>query len=335
MNKLSSKDVKQQSLQVFDQFGESKWIPYAKKNALLPNRRDPAELKNIGIGKALLCVGMGASLEDHIETIKKYRDRVDILVCDKGFALLLDHGIKPDYVMLCDCNIIYQKWAKKLHKTCSTCGHETDYSEEVKLIATPYANPTWTHKWKGPIYFYVNRDAIGSEKHFIPIMGKVRVIPASSNVSNAMIVFMTGMDEWNSFNFAGYERIFLVGYDYSWRPGENYYCFSNPYPKRHYMAHHIMLDVNKDVVFTSGNLLFSARWLHQYCNAWKNMPVVNCSGRGILDVNNKNLEIELSKIRTDKRDLILQAFENLKLTKKAHEKAAQAFNKTREELLWQ
>src|SRR3990167_8453188 len=99
--------------------------------------------------------------------------------------------------MLCDCNILY-KWIEPW----------IDKNDGVKLIATPYANPEWTKKWKGPIYFYVNRDAIESENVFLPIVGPegVRTVPASSNVSNAQDVFMTGMDEWDQANFAGYEK---------------------------------------------------------------------------------------------------------------------------------
>ena len=215
---LTWKDVQNQSEAVFKQFGEKVWIPNAKRNAQLP-RRDPEELHNTGIGKHLLLVAIGASLEENIETIKKYRDRVEIMTCDKGFELLLKHGVKADYVMLCDANIPFT-WIKD----------SINETKDVKLIATPYANPEWTENWKGDRYFMINKDALETEKIFIDIFkDRFRIIPAGSNVSNAMLIFVTGSDEYQNINWAGYERYILVGYDYSWRPDGNYYAWKTPY----------------------------------------------------------------------------------------------------------
>ena len=296
---LSYMDVKRQSEAVWGQFGESKWIPYSQINVRLPNRRDPEELRGCGIGKFAVLAAMGASLEDHVEVIKKYRDRFDLVTCDKGFGVLLDRGIRADYVQLCDCNIPY-RWLEPY--VGETAG--------VKLLATTYANVEWTTKWKGPIYFYVNKDALRTEERFTPILGKPdlaklgfcpsqlrlktpepRSIPAGSNVSNAMVIFMMGIDESNQVSFSGYENLLLTGYDYSWRPSGseavcktgNYYAFADPRPKRHYMNHRTILDLNGDPVHTSENLLFSAKWLYSYVTAF-GLPVTNCSERGILDI---------------------------------------------------
>lgn len=320
---VSHKDVVQQSLQVFGQFGESKWIPFAKENANL-ERRPTDELKNIGVGKFLICAAMGESLEESVGLIQKNRDRVEVLTCDKGFGALLDHGIKADYVMLCDCNIL-PKWIDP-------------YIEEtrgVKLISTVYANVSWTTRWKGPRYFYVNKDAIQTEKIFSAIFNNdVRVIPASTNVSNAMVVFFTGCDEISNTNWAGYEKYLLTGYDYSWRPNGNYYAWSNPLPKRNYMHHRTMLDMNNDWCFTSENLFFSAKWLYSYLTTF-NMPVVNCSNRGMLLTPTRgNLERELKAIRQDKSAsrIVQILFDNARKSFESFETARKSFDKAREEL---
>lgn len=323
MENLSYNDVKKQSQTVFGQFGESKWIPFAKKNAQHPNRRDPNELRNCGVGKILLAVAFGASVEEHIETIKKYRDRFDIICPDKAFKALMDHGVKPDYVMLCDCNIQWPTW-----------GPNEDDTKGIKLIAAPYGNTTWTRRWKGPIYFYVNRDAIGSEKFFQEILGeKTRSIPASSNVSNAQIVFLTGMDEWTRTTFAGYEKIIMVGYDYSWRPDGNYYAWANPTPKRFYMNHRTLRDINGDRVFSSENLIFSAKWLSQYIKSFS-MNAVNCSGRGLLDIQRGELEKEVKNIDVKAGSKIRLALETIKFATGARDSALTAFNVAREELCY-
>lgn len=277
---LSYDDVKKQSEAVFRQFGESKWIPYAQVNAAM-ERADMDKLQNVGIGKILVLAAMGESTEEAIPTLIKYRDRFDLMVNDKMFGYMTERGIVPDYVMLCDASIPF-RWIEK----------HIDKTEGVNLIATPYANTEWTKAWRGPKYFYVAEDAIHTEKIFLKIMGtNTRVIPAASNVSNAMVVFMLGANNQANINWAGYDKYLLAGYDYSWRPGVaaggiktgKYYAFEDPKPKRYYMNHRTLLDINNDWVHTSENLLFSAKWLISYLNSFR-PPVSNCSGRGLLDI---------------------------------------------------
>lgn len=322
-NVLNWADVKKQSEQVYGQFGESKWIPYAKENNKL-ERKNTDNLKNIGIGKYLLLCGMGESLEENIDVIKKYRDRFDIVTCDKGFVPLYDRGIVADYVMVCDCNILFNHIEKHIDKT-----------ENTKLLATPYASLEYTRQWRGERYFFINQDSIQTEKKFIDIMGDdVRVIPAGSNVSNGMMIFFTGSDEYQNINWGGYEKYIMVGYDYSWRANGNYYAWSNPKPKRHYMHHRTMLDCNGDIVFTSENLWFSAKWAYSYITTF-HLPVVNCSGRGVLMLGDSgkmgNLEDVLSKINPSRRSIedVYDRFEALKLSNMQYNNAKMLFEKTR------
>lgn len=321
---LSHTDVVRQSMSVYSQFGESKWKPYARENFKL-DHKNAGELFNSGIGKTLVLCAMGASLEQHIDVLRKYRDRVDILTCDKGFGPMLEAGVKPDYVMICDCNVLAGHYEKYMM-----------HSQGVKLLATVYANPMWTKPWMGERYFYINRDAIESEKVFQKIFGlDTRTIPASSNVSNAMLVFFTGCDEYNRFNWGGYEKYILLGYDYSWEPGGNYYAWSNPVPKRHYMNHRTLLDAHGEIVHTSENLMFSAKWIAMYLKAFPQLPVVNCSGRGLLEnCRRGDLENELSKINPDRSavELVRSAFTAAQHANEALNKAKDHFTRAREVL---
>lgn len=322
--KVSQREVLNQSQQVFDQFGESKWIPNCKINAKL-SRGDINSLKNSGVGKFLLLVAMGASLEDNIEIIKKYRDRFDILTCDKGFGALLEHGVKADFVMLCDASIPFKYLEKYV-----------DQTEGVKLISTCYGNPEWTTVWKGEKFFYINKDSITSEHIFMPLMGdNIRLIPAGSNVSNAMLVFFTGSDNTQNINWSGYENFLLVGYDYSWQPDGNYYAWLDPKPKRFYMNHRTMIDYKGKVIFTSENLLFSSKWLYSYITTF-GLPVLNCSERGILNINCSSLEKEVLKINPDKskREIARQLFEVAKNADLIARQTLENFEKARREL-WQ
>jgi hypothetical protein len=126
----------------------------------------------------------------------------------------------------------------------------------------------------------------------------------------------------------------LTGYDYSWKPGGNYYAWNDPKPKKFYMHHRTMMDVNGDRVFSSENLLFSARWLQQYVDTFS-LPVVNCSGRGLLDCRYKrDLKTELAGIKNDPKALkaVLEQFGKLKKVNAELNKAKEGFNKSREAL---
>lgn len=347
---LSYEDVRKQSQAVWNQFGESKWLPYSQINVRLRNRRDPNELNGCGLGKFAVLAAMGASIEEQIEVMKKYRDRFDLITCDKGFGMLLEHGLKADYVQLCDCNIPYRWLEPYVNET-----------KGVRLLATTYANIEWTTKWQGPIYFYVNKDALHTEEKFMPVLGnpdtnklgfspstasipriEPRIIPAGSNVSNAMLIFMMGIDEQTFTSFAGYEHYYLTGYDYSWRPSGpqfacktgNYYAFANPTPKRFYMSHRTVLDINGDPCLTSENLLFSAKWLYSYVTAY-NLPVTNCSERGLLDIPLRgNLEKCLAKINSDKsvRMKMLKNLEELRALETATSAARERLMESRRNL---
>lgn len=319
---LGWKEVLAQSKTVFNQFGK-KWQETAELNNQLP-RKNTHDLHNMGIGKHLLCCAMGESLAENIDIIKKYRDRVEVFTCDKGFKPLLEHGVKADYVMLCDTNINYDINIKDV----------IEDTKDVKLIATPYANYEWTSNWKGDRYFYINKDSIESEKLFIPLFGNdARLIPAGSNVSNAMIIFMVGADFDQNINFAGYEKYLLIGYDYSWSLDGDYYAWRNPIPKRYYMNHRTMLDMNWNMVVTSENLLFSCKWLYSYITSFQ-MPVVNCSGKGLLEIPWRNfLENELMVLNPKTIENCKKHYENMRFSYFAHQAAKELFEKSRQELL--
>ncbi len=323
---LKSGDVRAQSKSVWKQFREL-WISNATENKKLI-KGTMHEFEHMGIGKSCVFVAMGASLEKNVETLKKYRDRVDIVCCDKAFSPLLEHGVKADYVVVADAGIPYRFIEKHIQDT-----------KDVTLFATPYSNPVWTKMWKGPVYFYVNQDAIGTEEVFRKIMGsEQRVIPASSNVSNAMIVLMTDCNEHRNANWSGYEKFFLLGYDYSWMGDGNYYAWENPKPKRYYLNHRTMPSHLKNkVIHSSENLIFSAKWLVSYVTTFK-LPIYNCSDQGILDLGSVcDLETELKKINPSKniQEFVRKAFDAWKDSFNATKRCEVNFKYGREVLLWQ
>jgi hypothetical protein len=100
-----------------------------------------------------------------------------------------------------------------------------------------------------------------------------------------MVVFLTQSDDKGRNNFFGYDKICLIGYDYSWRPDGKYYSFDHDGGgKSNYMRHLHILNNNGDLAFTSGNLAFSAQWLDKYITTFK-LPVVQCTKDTILGGN--------------------------------------------------
>jgi hypothetical protein len=231
------------------------------------------QFENIGVGRALVCVANGYSFEEEIETLKELQHNVDILCCDKTLGKLLEHGITPAYCMVCDANVDFskymQKWENQLSKT--------------TLFINVCANPEWSKNgnWKD-IFFFVNKDVIDSHLEFSKLSGCENFLPAGTNVSNAMVILATQSDNDGRKNYFGYDKIALIGYDYSWRHGGKYYAFDEDgNGKAKYMRHAYAYTHGGEFAYTSGNLSFSKDWLHKYITTF-NLPVVQCSKHSIL-----------------------------------------------------
>lgn len=300
---LSTDEVKKQSEAAFKQWGPT-WEHNAVENGKIYKKQKTSHKQLLfeGAGRTLLCIAMAPSFENKLEIIKKYNTgKYDIACVDKCLGVLLDNGIVPKYVFLADSGISYDKWLKPWIKQ----------TKNIYLMTNVTANLDWTRKWRGKIFFYVNKDNIQTEEIYMPLSGCTEQIPASSNVGNSVVVFST--------QILGYKEYLLVGYDYCWRYDQNYYAFhaeDDPNNgKRYWMKHIQMVDINGDIVDSSQNLLFSARWLSDYNIGMakpNNIRIVNCSGQGILKIETGDLEKKLrdatvDKISGDQANTIYQA----------------------------
>ena len=298
---LSNEEVLKQSEGAMATW-KNTWDKHAKINGALYKKinKKHKDLLYKGIGKTLLCIASGPSLEKHIDELKNLSPAVEIACVDKAMSDLIKNGIIPKYVILADAGIDY--------KQC--CEPYIEHAKDMILLSNILGNPEWAQNWHdkgGEVFFYLNKDNIHTEERYAPMSGCKEVIPASSNVSNALLVFAT--------QILGFDKYLLLGYDYCWGDNEKYYAFNDGI-KRYWMKHLQMLDMNGRMVDTSQNLLFSARWLTDFHNNFlrqKNIKVLNCSGQGILQIPNGNLKKQLknAKIRTlndADRKFIYQAF---------------------------
>jgi hypothetical protein len=301
---ITNEQIKAQSLSAYNQWCVQ-WREQAKMHSKF-KMKPFTDFANGGIGRACLLVANGYSLEKEIETIKKHQAFVDILVCDKAMGHLLDNGIVPTYVMLCDANVSFEKYCEKWK----------DKLEGTILFANVCSNPKWTHnvKWRD-IYFFANEDILKSEKEFMKLSGCPNKIPAATNVSNAMVVMMSQSDNQGRKNYFGYDKYLLIGYDYSWGPHGNYYAFDRDgNGKACYMKHHHIYDLGGNPCYTSNNLLFSAQWLEKYIKTF-HLPIVQCSENSILFVSDpKPLEKQMQySFKRHDKDLVNSAI-NRKMT---------------------
>lgn len=263
---MTPDQIRKQSIQAYNQHKEI-W----KKNAEELKQFQMLsmdELAMTGIGKAIVAVANGYSFEEQIEILQKHKKNVDFVACDKTMGHLLDAGITPTYVVVCDARVDYEKYMKKWE----------NQLQNTTLIINVCANPKWAMNgnWKNR-YFFVNKDVMGYEKEYIQITKCPNVVTAGTNVSNMMIVLLTQCDNERRRNLLGYDKIILCGFDYCWKMGGKYYAFDEDGGgKTYYMRHIYGLSPRGEMIYTSGNLNTSADWLNDYIRAFK-VPIVQCS----------------------------------------------------------
>ncbi len=249
------------------------WRKHASEHRVMAPFKSMSDFANYGVGRALIIVANGASFEEQLDVLKEHHHGHDIICCDKTLGHLLNNGIKPTFCLVADSRVNYELYMEPWK----------DQLDETTLFMTVTANPKWSFNgnWKDK-YFFVNFDVIKSEIEFMGLSGCQNKIPAATNVSNAMLVFVTQSDNTGRRNYFGYDKIILLGFDYSWKPEGSYYAFDkNGRGKHNYMRHVYAVNRNGDMVFTSNNLLFSAKWLENYLSIF-HLPVVNCSTDGLL-----------------------------------------------------
>jgi len=272
---LTGEQVKKQSEGAFSQ-----WGPTWEKNAKLNGETFKAKGKSNfsifghGVGRHLICVAYGASLEDEVDKLKVKNPSVDIACVDKAFGYLLDHDVKPKFVFLADAGISYEE----------NCEPWLDQTKDMSLILNVCANPEWAKNWRGNVFFVVNEDNIKTQDIYSPLSGVNELVKASSNVGNSVIVYAN--------SYLHYDTYTMVGYDFAWGEDDNYYCNKDT-DKRWYMNHNQVLQPTGELVYTSNNLMFSVRWLSDYINveiAPRKRKVYKTTKKGLLSVPIRNLD---------------------------------------------
>jgi|TARA_R100000501_G_C2629924_1_gene124920 hypothetical protein len=311
VTKVSKEESLEQSKRAYAMWGDL-WRRNSQINGTLPKIMMD-ELRYKGIGKVALCIATGPSLDKHIDTIIKYRNKIDIICVDKSFGILMDRGIIPDFVFVADAKISYENYCEKW----------ISYTKDICLISNVCTNPNWGINWLGPKTYYVNKDNIESEKEFGSISGINDCIPAGSNVSNSLIVYASSVLK--------YDKYILCGYDFSFDIGGNFYSDDNHHVKNFYLNQIRMMDIHGRLASTSHNLSFSCRWLFEWVTkAIGANKVINASEKGILNLPLLGrLKDQLQAIPCYKRELTQKELA-LVMNKKMVVQDEHSFNKAKE-----
>lgn len=256
---MTNDHIVKQSWAAYSQWRDD-WIKNTKLNKYHIKQSLYNTLGNIGRNKTLVVVAYGPSLEKQFDLLKERRSEFHIICVDKAFKSLVNRGIYPDYVTLCDANVSFEKYCEGV-----------DTSKSI-LISNIAAESNWVSYWKGPKFFFINQDSIKSEDLFVEISGYGEMVPAASNVSNAQIMIC--------FFVLKYRFNLMIGYDYSWEIG--HYYGDEQSDKECWMASHIASDNYGRVVRTSSNLAFSSGWVGEFFKNANTHNYVNCSGEGIM-----------------------------------------------------
>lgn len=285
---MDRKEVLMQSQRAYDQWC-TLWRYNSSTVKTSPNKVPMSALSNQGLGKQLVIVSMGGSFEKQVDVLKKYQHLVDIMAVDKAFVPLMEHGIRPDFVLVADAQVSFPNY----------CEPFLNQTKDIILLSNVNANPDWHMNWKGVKSFYVNKDNIESEKEFSAISGIQDQIHAGSNVSNAALIYANSV--------LNYDKYVLLGFDFCWDVGGKFYAFSKGTEKlgnKGIALNNLrILDRRYEMVNCSENLWFSARWLDMYIQSECRDKVLNASD-GILEIPKViDFEKHLSGIKAYKRTL--------------------------------
>lgn len=267
---MNAHEVLLQSRAAYAQWAPQ-WRAHAKEHTKYP-MKPLADFQNSGVGRAALLIANGYSLEENLQTVVENQGNVDIFCVDKALAHLVKAGVKVKGCLVMDANVPTAKYLEPIK----------DQLSEIILFANVCANPKWAElgNWKDR-YFIVNRDVCQYEKEFQALSGCPNLQPAGTNVSNGLVILLSQSEGSGPGNFFGYDKVLLLGFDYCW-DDDGYYAFDRTGGgKTHYMRMIYTRDLRGELVYTSGNLMNSCRWMDLYIRG-AGMNIFQTSRRSLL-----------------------------------------------------
>lgn len=154
----------------------------------------------------IILIVAGPSVDKNIQHLKDYKDNCIIICADVVLFKLLEHGIKPDFVINVDPHESITRFWKSLD------------TSDITLICPTTTNPNTIKYWQGKIFFYNQTDIEGSPK------GEAlkRIIKPTKNWGNVFNRFFIGATMFQISTIFRPSSIILIGYDFGFTDGKAY-----------------------------------------------------------------------------------------------------------------
>ena len=167
----------------------------------------------------IVLVVAGPSIDKNIGYLKEYKDKCIIICADVVLFKLLEHGIKPDFVINVDPHESIIRFWKSLD------------TSDLILICPTTTNPITIQYWKGKIFFYNQVDIEGSSK------GEAlkKLIKPTKNWGSVFNRFFIGATMFQIATIFKPLSIILVGYDFGFTD-EKAYCYCSTYQGKNFWS---------------------------------------------------------------------------------------------------
>lgn len=228
-----------------------------------------AEIKDTFKNKTAVVVSAGPSLDKNIETIKKYRDKIVLIVVGTAMKAISQNGIKPDFLCIIESF------------DCSKQIEGLDLSE-VNFITEPFSNPELRKRKFKNIYLHSSSN-FPVNSFWCDIAG----ISNSEYISKGTVSYTA----LNTARILGCSKIVLVGQDLAYIEGQ---CYSKD-------------SAYKDLVckFNQENNRWeiTANDIDAFANALSNAPDIE-TRRNVASDRLKNLNSSLYYVKSIKGEMI-------------------------------
>ena len=223
-------------------------------------------------GLPAVVVGMGPSLDDEMENLKKHRDEIAIVVCDAGLKKMLKAGITPDLVVVADPT------DKQIENF-----SDIDGSKFLTLIPT-VVHPMVFHEMRKseclPVWYNIADPTQEICKHIPRAVGNKGAIEPA--------VLTTGM-AFLAALYMGAWPITFLGMDLCWYDFEKGYASGVSAKKADWQRKNKMFgnvvmlfpDMRGKVVVTEPCFISFWQWMNDHLEE-NDLFTYNSSGRGIL-----------------------------------------------------
>lgn len=214
-------------------------------------------------------VGVGPSLDKHIELVKKYRKNILLVAVDASLPILKKYDIVPDFVGVVDPTAKQADNFKDIDTT------------QFYTVIPPVAHPSVFRKLD-PMHtlLYNVKDPQSPIMEQAPYhTGQKGALPAGVLTSGTCFAFSAIMH---------CNPIMFIGHDLSWPTPDNVYSkdiaqMKKDFQKGAKFRSNCLLfpDINGKLVLTHSTFLNFWAWMKDFCKA-ATVRVINCSEAGIL-----------------------------------------------------